>query len=227
MGSALADTNRLQDYSDMRLNNQIMTPPGGWSYRVAETKKWFRGYTSIDALRTDLAKHCEVHHLPVPSTELIQEQVCQELGSGASDWCEDGKGFPVMNLVGGCASLSFQSIKQGTATLAHAVLSGRRVESAEAERRARICVECDQNREVTSCKGCTAAALNALVDTVRGGRQTSLDGQLFSCCICSCLLRAKIWLPLDILHAHMPEGQNEQLPTHCWKKKDLNRLRTD
>lgn len=209
-----------------RLNNPHTQPPGGYRYRVSFTNKTFRAAT-MDALREQLGAHCRIHALPLPSSEEIEAQICFELGSDASQWCQDQFGMPAQADVGSpdCAGLSVASVKQGTMTLLHAVVSGRRVESTEAERRARICTSgnngtmCPQNRDVPGCKGCAAEGLKNLVEQIRGSRTTTLDAALKVCCTCGCFLTAKVWIPLDILLAHTPAAQLERFKAKapwCW-----------
>lgn len=203
-----------------RLNNPHTQPPGGYRYLIKETGKSFRAAT-MDALREQLGTHCRIHALPLPSREEIEAQICFELGSDASQWCQDQFGLPAQADAGApdCAGLSVVNVKQGTLTLLHTALSGRRVESLEAEHRAQVCSTCTQNRDVPGCRGCAAESLKNLVEQIRGNRVTSLDGALKVCCVCGCFLTAKVWIPLDILLAHTPAPQLERFRTKaswCW-----------
>lgn len=203
-----------------RLNNPYTQPPGGYRYHVKETGKWFRGAT-MDALREDLGKHCRMYALPLPSHEEIETQMCFELGAESHNWCSDELGLPAQADAGApdCGQLTFASVKQGTMTLLHVLASGRRAEGAEAERRARVCSTCHQNRDVSGCRGCTMPGITAIVDQIRSGRSTSLDDALRVCCMCGCTLSAKVWVPLDILLAHSPSGQMERIKSKapwCW-----------
>lgn len=176
----------------------------------------------MDALCEDLGKHCRVHSLPMPSREQIEEQICFELGGEASSWCLDEMGLPSQADAGApdCGGLTLGSVKQATMTLLHVKITGRRVEGAEAERRARLCSTCNQNRIITGCRGCAMPAINAVVEQIREGRRTSLDDSLHFCCVCGgCSLQGKVWVPLDILLAHTPASQMirfEEKAPHCW-----------
>lgn len=205
----------------MRLANTSVRPPGKWRYRVSETGQTFIG-TNLDELRKKLGKHCAIHHLPMPSNEQIEEQICFELGNDAKDWCMD----PATGMSGNipptspdCAGLSVGSVKQATFTLVHSAIRGTSVTQQEAERRAEICSVCNQNREVHGCKGCASDALKSLVGTIAGRRRTSLDDRLATCCICGCLNRAKLWIDIDIIKKHTPDEQWERFRTkapNCW-----------
>lgn len=205
----------------MRLSNINIRPAGGYRYRVAETGEVFKGVT-MDDLRVQLGKHCALHHLPMPTQLMIEEQMCFELGKEAQHWCIDeatGMAGPVPITAPDCAGLSLRSVKQATFTLTHAVFSGRRAEQVEAEHRASVCVECNQNREVPGCRGCAFDALKTMIDSVRNGKTTPYDARLNTCCVCGCLNRVKIWLPLDIVLKHTPVDQMEQLKQKapkCW-----------
>lgn len=176
----------------------------------------------MDQLKVQLGKHCAVHHLPMPTRQMIEEQICFELGKEAKNWCIDPQTGVASHIAPDspdCVGLSLTSVKQATFTLVHAAVSGRRVEQDEAERRASICNQCTQNREVSGCRGCAAGALTSLIDSVRKGKTTSLDSKLHTCCVCGCLNRVKIWLPLDIILSHTPLDQKELLKTkapNCW-----------
>ena len=208
----------------MKLASKLVRPPGKWRYRVAETGQTFVGSTMDELLRM-LGKHCSIHHLPMPTEEQIEDQICFELGADAKDWCMDSSGMAptIPPHSPDCAGLSLQSVKQATFTLVHSALRGSSVTQEEAERRASICVDCTQNREVPGCKGCAGGALRSLVTSIARNRATSMDDRLFTCCICGCLNKAKLWIDLDIIKKHTPASQWERFRSkapNCWLLKN-------
>lgn len=201
-----------------------MTPPGGWCYRVTETGKRFSGHPSPESLRTALAQHCSLHNLPVPTDDMIQDSMCRELGPESVNWCVDSDSgqAQLAYLSAGAAPcrLSFMSVLNATRTIGSWLLKGRnRVEGAEAERRARICSSCPENRSIDGCSSCSMPALKSALELIIGGAATTVDGMLQGCCICGCSLRGLVWMPLETLHERMPASENDRLPSHCWKKR--------
>lgn len=206
----------------LRLNNTHTTPPGGWSYRITETGHTERKHPSPESLRKALAKHCALHNLPLPPDEQIQDYICKQLGEDAVHWCvdvESGEPQAAYRQGGAPCRMHFSQVIGGTRTLISWLIRGRkRVEGAEAERRARICVTCPNNQIVHGCTGCSMPALKEVINSVVSGGSTTVDAALEGCCICGCALKALVWMPLDILHERMPASENERLPDHCWKK---------
>lgn len=93
------------------------------------------------------------------------------------------------------------------------------VDQAEAERRAKICLEganghpCPYNEPSGLCLGCKN--ISGEVHKLLDGRKTSLDDKLHFCHACgSCQLVSKVWFPLDVIHV-----QPENLPPWCWQKR--------
>lgn len=208
----------------LKLNNHSVSPPGGWSYRVAETGQRFRNHPTPESLRRALASHCKLHNLPLPTDAQIEDQLCKALGPAAADWCVDSESGEAQRAYPGMAActLTFTQVLSATRTLFSWLVKGRkRVEGAEAERRARICSTCTENQIVHGCTSCSMPALKEAVNQVVAGGTTTVDGALNGCCICGCSLKALVWLPLDLLQARMPAAENARLPAHCWKKLSL------
>ena len=205
----------------MKLANDNIRPSGGYRYRVSETGHVFVG-TTMHELRVFLGKHCKVHNLPMPTQQMIEEQICFELGKNAVHWCMEEKTGMAPHIpvnAPDCAGLSLNSVKQASFTLLHSLVSGTKVDQVEADRRASICVGCTQNREVPGCKGCAFSALKNLIDKARMGRTTSYDDRLNTCCVCGCLNRVKIWMPMESILHHTPIPQVERLQEkapNCW-----------
>lgn len=205
----------------LHLANPIECPPGGWKYFVKETGTWIpssgQGFPHSGALMESLGRHCRGNHLPMPSYEAIQDQLCQSMPSGV---CSDEAQQPARNYNDPC-NTGWAMVKQGTTTLLSWLMNGfSKVDAAEAERRAGICVSCIENRLEEGCAACTGAnTMAALVNRVTGGATTSRDKQLHACCICACGLKAKVWLPIDVILKNTPPAQlalfHSRAP-HCW-----------
>lgn len=201
------------------LNNLGITPPGGFRWRCQETGQWVPATGSMVSY-TDFIYacrlHCNANRLPIGSQweQQIQDQLCVGLDG---EYCNEG-GYPVAPLGGW--GFDFVSVMQGTFALGAWLLKGKgkKVEPAEAGRRAAICVNCPMNQVPVGCNNCTMATLRDAAISVVGGATTAYDNQLQSCKVCGCALRAKIHLPLDILQGNLTEMQKKALPDNCWLK---------
>lgn len=89
------------------------------------------------------------------------------------------------------------------------------VSQEEAERRALICQKCIHNKPVGGCDGCTGFA--AEVASFLSGMTTPQDERLNVCLLCHCFLKAKVWLPLDVVDNH---GVDFTRAPWCWQKGD-------
>lgn len=88
---------------------------------------------------------------------------------------------------------------------------------AVADKRASICAACPKNVEGSWY---TVAPAQLIKSTLEGRKdlklQTPSDAALKSCDVCKCLMRLKVWTPLEhILKGTKPEIMGE-FPAHCW-----------
>lgn len=200
------------------LNNIGVTVPGGFRWFCEDTKSYVPA-TGHMVSYTDFIHSCKKHalanNLPIGSQfeQQIQDQICRGL-DGA--WCRDDSGIPIRPASGWLFDI--QSVIQGTLSLGRFLIKDKRakVEPAEAERRASICVGCPFNSDPTGCNNCSLNALKEAANLIVGGAATRYDGQLKSCKVCGCSLRAKIHLPLDTLLTFLTKQQLTELPSHCW-----------
>lgn len=91
---------------------------------------------------------------------------------------------------------------------------GKWVPQHLAESRAETCINCQFNVHVEGCTGCKGI-LNVLVGQI-AGQKTSSDEHLQNCSRCSCFLRAKVHLPLEVM-----DNTGIEFPEWCWQKKEL------
>ena len=95
-----------------------------------------------------------------------------------------------------------------------------RASEEEAARRGKICAGCADNVKVEgSCNGCSAGAVQRMLEKVCGKKSTEHDDKLHSCRHCGCLNKAQIWFPLGLLQRHTSAEVDKALPSHCWKKQ--------
>lgn len=161
----------------------------------------------------------KANNLPIPANlrEQVEEQVCQHV---PPEWCEgrDPKKHPV-------EPLTFEQALSGTAVMIDWMLHGAKIiEQKEADERSKICAHCHFNSGISGCSNCSMGRVRELVAKIVGNKVTVGDGRIQACKICGCALKAKVWIPLDILQKHMSAEQNDQFPEWCWCKKTQTQL---
>lgn len=199
----------------LHLPNLDNAPPGGWSYVIPETGAVFRMEPSLYALKHKIRDHYRAagYEMPGDIDAKIEAYICNKVPQycGAAPRAED---LPKdeTGLQHGFA-YALQCLRTLVSNVAG---SGERVTQEQAESRARTCVACPENQKVEGCSTCNIKALQSLVSKIALAGQTSLDGQLESCKICHCNLRAKIWIKHEAIWKNMPDGQKVRLPPTCW-----------
>lgn len=193
------------------------TPNGGYSFFQTETRTRLIAPT-LRQLAESVVTHRKSNGLTAGSLDEVmlecEGQICSTAPPGT---CRDVQGQVVMAGV----NLSLEDVKRGTATLFDWFLHGKKkVAKPLAEERARVCSSCFANKEPEGCTPCASGALREIADKIVGGDSTAHDGFLKSCAFCSCVLRAKVWLPVDVLRRHTAADQFERLPEYCWIKKE-------
>lgn len=98
------------------------------------------------------------------------------------------------------------------------ITSGGVVSQEEAEERTNICMQCPYNVKIGGCEGCSGIA--NLVFRIIGARMTKNLGHLKQCGICGCSLKAKVWVPQDVVKqtANVQNNIND-FPDWCWVRK--------
>ena len=95
------------------------------------------------------------------------------------------------------------------------------VEPTEANRRALVCASCPLNKFKPA-----EEHFSGFAHTVIGirrwlkerGCRTDLDWKLHVCEACSCPMRVKIWVPLEVLLRRMNPESKAKLHSGCWMK---------
>lgn len=209
----------------LEVRNYTETPPGLWRYRVPETGIWVKDFYAYNDLEAEVLRHYKANGKGAPSglRQSIIDQMCQQLPEG---WCHDGNRWLA---IGQRFAAEFQRVLTGTTTLVDWwINAGRqRVSQEEADRRAEICSTCIFNQLPQGCTACNGKALRDLANQIVGGSATAFDSTLQACQICGCELRAKVWLPLDVLQRHIPAAQLAQFPPPngaykgCWLRDEV------
>lgn len=193
-------------------------PSGEYKYTIPELKL---EVTSPNFLvLVDLVEHrLRAANFEVPDRrELmarISEAICPQLPRG---WCSD----PSM----GRLRLARDVLEKGTKLIhAHAMAawnkegSGIIVPQEEAERRADICLKCDEHDDTscTTCNGMTAfirSIFKFFDASLKRKIQTSQDLGLGGCGVCKCSTAAKVHYNLEHLDKAGALGDN--YPETCW-----------
>ena len=195
-----------------KLVNDHKTPAGGWRYRVPETGFLVKG-GSFNQLNIFTRNHYIANSKPVPDNlnELLIDFMCK---NGAECEFDD---VPVNSIRRG-KSLEISDVIRFTGSLLHMYATGGKVDQAEADRRAAICVGCPHNVPTSGCLGCNSGSLKRIVQTLSQHGQTVHDSNLQSCEFCGCLTRSLVWFPIETLSKFTNAQENNALPQHCWKK---------
>ena len=197
----------------LKFPNQTQAPPGGWRFHVVETGRTIKGVNRGQLIQ-ELEKHYTANSLAIPNDipGMIEAFICQE----QPGYCigDAGPGTPSR-----WASFkkTIAQVTSGTRTLSSWVVKGRPlVSQEEADRRAEICSTCQFNVSPSGCTGCSMGTLREVINSLVGNKITKDDAKLQSCSICGCALKAKVWVPLDIIQRFLPKAMKEELPGHCW-----------
>lgn len=208
-----------------RLNNYNVKPPGGYQFKVPETGFIVRSGSMPELMRA-IAKYCAFNNLPVPSQEFVEDCICDRLGQATEYHCVDTTtGQPATYPPGkpSCSTLNVSTVIDATKILFRTALQGT-VSGAVAEKRAATCVKCEWNQSVAGCQGCSAPMLREAAEKLIGGKTTTRNDDLRTCCLCGCWLRAKVWVPINILKDYTYKEQMDRLKKwapHCWVATEI------
>lgn len=204
----------------LRLPTLNETPPGQWRYRCPNLPNdiaWIGPFHAFQDLKDAVINRCRANSVtpPVNLDADIQDQICRNLPPGK---CKDENGVPYMG-AGQPPSLDLSHIKAATATLWSWMREGgQRVSKDEIYRRTLICAECPYNTPLY-CASCAEKSLRDLISAAVGGSSLPSDNLLHICGKCSCSLKAKTRLPVEIIRSHTSKDIMGSLPEKCWIKE--------
>lgn len=134
----------------------------------------------------------------------VEDYICQFT---PKSFCKGGDG-PKYSF------LSVRSIREATRLLTSKLAQGENflVSPEEAERRAKVCLNCPLNLKniCTSCAGSEFASV--LKKFIVKGAETRYDQQLDTCRECGCLLQAKVHVSIEAL----AKQEKHTYPSNCW-----------
>lgn len=216
-----------------RLRTQNQVPYFGWKWRCVDPRCPVEvAGRDEDEMVMLAALHCKANEIPVGMEfhEQVIDQMCRQYQEAGYDICkEKGRVATFVRK----AKLALHQATVGTATLATWIMKhgGSLVDDEEANRRAKICLlhvyeeqpksrpGCIHHVTVDGCQGCKGSQFRAMVEKCVGNRGTPITGRLEVCGVCGCALKAKVFFPIEVLHAYMPDDWNQRLPDFCWAKK--------
>ena len=191
--------------------DKTTTPPGGFRYVQPESGFEFRSITAASIFRSIRDHRAANGYDLTPGWEdRVEDEMCASMPAGV---CAHKEETPAA--VG--RSITVSDVVNFLKTLAYWTRDSREfVPQEEAERRAKICVDCPFNVKPANCTPC--AGLAKRIASLLGARTTSHDAGLQSCAVCGCS-SAQVHFPLEVLHKFLPEEINLKLPTWCWKRR--------
>jgi hypothetical protein len=217
--------------------NRHQTPSGGWAFRQPQTG--WTAPTPIASTFSQTVRLIVAHRMANPAItakhKLATNPAAVEIE--LETYTRKRLGLPEANQVPFLGSHSsyvaravdavadstvgLKRAAQGTAVVIDWLASGGAAVAQElANKRASVCVTCPKN--VAGAWYTTAPA--ELIKKTLEARQdlkleTPHDATLKSCDVCRCLMRLKVWCPLEfILSKTKPEVFSE-FPGHCWIAK--------
>ncbi len=196
-------------------------PSKGWVWPCYDVRcpVEIKGRTEDEMIEL-AADHCQANDIPIGSQ--FREQVIERM----CDWYAERHGIHICTEMRRVVAvretpITLQQVLVGTKTIIDwKVMSGGAVVDVDtANHRAGVCLDCRQHVTGTGCEGCKGGVLRDLVAKFLGGRATGKTANLLVCAVCGCALKVKVWLPLDVIHRHVPDSWNAMFPPECWAKK--------
>lgn len=197
----------------LKLIDKVTTPPGGFFYVVPETRIELKAISWNDIV-SKVKSHYNANGILAPADllERIEDHMCRSMPPGVCEQSESVNIHP--------RQFSIGDVVAGTKTLLQWVASGfPRVPRSEAQSRTSICAGCPYNRKFDGCIPCKLPALMEVVNKVTGGELVDGHEHLNACQFCGCSLKAKVWVPLDVIQNNANPETNKDLPDWCWWKK--------
>jgi hypothetical protein len=185
----------------MKVSRPGQGTPNEWRYVQPETGAVFHAFSYWE-LADKVRKHRAAMNLDLAKSweDRFQDDLCRQNEEapchGRVDTKKDSR------------RLTLQDLRRFMSTISK--WDGTLVAREEAERRAAICIACPKNQSVRGCWGC-AGLLKEVVKFLQGKKGTTVDSALESCGVCGCVLRAKVWMPLDT-------KDGLEYPSHCWQR---------
>jgi hypothetical protein len=196
------------------LNMPRTTPPvpPGFAYTQMETSTRIQAEDSLGQLIDLVIAHRKYKGLTPTDEESVskdvQRQICSQMPPG---WCrgEPGEDYKPFNDLS--RTLTLDKITSFSRAVFAWVTSGDGyVDEEEATRRAKICLACPFNKEVSMCN---CSPLWEFLQKVIPPRRRIAN--LHACGICGCMLQAKVLAPENVVR-ESNKGRDLSYPVYCW-----------
>jgi len=190
--------------------NPNKTPVGGWSFIDPDTGHTFsRKYSSLDDLIKEVVKYRDHNRLqPISNLkDLIYNHVCEKDGMQVN-CCEvrNKKRSLDQYTRGGYSYI--KASKQG---------SNAFVSQELADARAEICLNCPLMK-IPKKTSALEKFTNEKMERLVGKRVVAKFKELFTCDVCSCLVRAKVWFNRTIVNDSLSNEEKMALPKDAFGK---------
>lgn len=207
-------------------------PPGGWQFLQPQTGWW--APTPVASTFDQTVQLIIRHRLangPIAAKfnlSIDPERVGNELEQytrlrlGIPAISSPPKPVPSLPLpLAGEAVADIKKAAQGTAVVLDWLMSGGKpVEQDLANKRAAVCVSCPRN---VPGRWFTTAPAELIRSTLSARSdlklETPVDDKLQSCDVCKCLMRLKVWTPLQYILEKTKPATLAEFPSHCWIAK--------
>lgn len=194
----------------LRLIDARVSPVGGWRWLHSRAKRVFQA-TSRDELLQKIENYERANGMaPTPNLAgEIESWICYQPGN-------ERRCLGVMHR--GRKALEYAA---GTVAYLTAKMMGDRafIDEATATRRAKVCANCPHNLLNENDSKLQYYTDEAMKEQI-GDRKTEHDDKLFTCAICSCLLRAKVHFSREIVNRSLPHRVRLALPRGRFRGKD-------
>jgi hypothetical protein len=218
-----------------------MWPPQGWRFRQPETGWTAPGGQTFGQVVEAIIAHRQQNPRFKLSTDRatveneLDDYTCAILkndehwcvGSTVASFSVPLPAFPKLeearrSAAGGVKFLA--NTKVGIKTWMEWFGHGIPVSRTQAEERGNVCVSCPLNQKGNLMDRFTKAAADEILAIFAAmndlNLHTSNEAHLHVCQGCSCPLRAKCWVPFDVIAKHMKEETWGKLDPACWMLKE-------
>lgn len=213
------------------IQNASITPVGGWGWADPQTGFAYNlDYGTGERGLSQLMEHVRRYRAdnmlaaidPQELRRLIEGEICKRPGM-ESRCCDatQAKRTLQQTISGGLAAA-----KAVIGTFIPGEHEMNMVSSKLAERRADVCKKCPMNNPPTDQSALEQLEDKAMLKLV-GSRKTSVSDELFSCGVCTCNVRAKVWFGRRLINGSLNNETKRRLaevtigrdgkPMVCWQ----------
>ena len=178
-----------------------------WEFTDPDTGYQFRTGSRADLVKQIITYRINNQLEPIDNLDLVLNDYLCKLPCNAGN-CR----------INGTLSRGLIGTVKGGVTLLKSMAFKAFVSQEKADDRSSVCARCPMNvfpDKKAFVKYSDRVALHCI-----GKRRTSNFDNLGNCAVCSCVLKAKVWIVPENLSA--TEEEMKEFPSFCWVKKELN-----